>query len=512
MDAPEVPGGPEPEVALGYSSQAIDGRTASTNAQSSWIAEGWDYEPGFIERRYRSCSDDQGTGANNPGQAGKTGDLCFGSDQMVMSLSGSSTELVKDDVSGTWRPADDDGSKLERRTGAENGARGGEYWVLTTTDGTQYHFGLNKLPGAAAQRTNSTLTVPVAGNHSGEPCYASAFADSFCDQGWRWMLDYVVDPRDDAMSLWWAKESNHYGKNNKPAGAKYERGAYLKNIDYGQRADKLFTQNAAARITFTVAERCIPGSGFTCAEADRTPANAKHWPDTPIDQQCNAGEQCKDKNSPTFWSTKRLTKITTQVNNAGFRHVDSFTLDQNFPATGDGTSPALWLKSIERTGHGQDGTTATMPKVTFRGEQMDNRVDGFEGLEPFSRYRIHAVDTENGGTIGVTYSPQQCKRGGTMPTAPHTNTLRCYPQVWTPKGALEPITDYFHKYVVTQVREEDNVTDAVAKVTSYEYLGGAAWAYDDSENTEAKRRTWSQNTAATRRSVPGWGPAPTSSS
>ncbi|MFE7455797.1 polymorphic toxin-type HINT domain-containing protein [Streptomyces sp. NPDC057554] len=492
VDAPEVPGGPEPEVALGYSSQAIDGRTASTNAQSSWIAEGWDYEPGFIERRYRSCSDDQGTGANNPGQAGKTGDLCFGSDQMVMSLGGSSTELVKDDTSGAWRPADDDGSRLERKTGAENGARGGEYWVLTTTDGTQYHFGLNKLPGAAAQRTNSTLTVPVAGNHSGEPCYASAFADSFCDQGWRWMLDYVVDPRGDAMSLWWTKESNHYGKNNKPAGVKYDRGAYLKNIDYGQRSDKLFTQNAAARITFTVAERCIPGSGFSCAEADRTPANARHWPDTPIDQQCNAGAQCKDKNSPTFWSTKRLTKITTQVNNGGFKNVDSFTLDQSFPATGDGTSPALWLKSIERTGHGQDGTTATMPKVTFRGEQMDNRVDGFEGLEPFSRYRIHAVDTENGGTIGVTYSPQQCKRGGTMPASPHTNTLRCYPQVWTPKGALEPITDYFHKYLVTQVREEDNVTDAVAKVTSYEYLGGAAWAYDDSENTEAKRRTWSQ--------------------
>ncbi|MFE9824936.1 RHS repeat domain-containing protein [Streptomyces sp. NPDC005791] len=492
VDAPEVPGGPEPEVALGYSSQAIDGRTASTNAQSSWIAEGWDYEPGFIERKYRSCTDDQGTGANNPGQAGKTGDLCFGSDQMVMSLDGSSTELVKDDASGTWRPADDDGSKLERRTGADNGAQGGEFWVLTTTDGTQYHFGLNKLPGAAAQRTNSALTVPVAGNHADEPCHASAFADSFCDQGWRWMLDYVVDPRGDAMSLWWAKESNHYGKNNKPAGVKYDRGAYLKNIDYGQRADKLFTQNAAARIAFTVAERCISGSDFTCAEADRTLANAKHWPDTPIDQQCNAGEQCKDKNSPTFWSTKRLTKITTQVNNAGFKNVDSFTLDQNFPATGDGTSPALWLKSIERTGHGQDGTTATMPKVTFRGEQMDNRVDGFEGLEPFSRYRIHAVDTENGGTIGVTYSPQECKRGGTMPTAPHTNTLRCYPQNWTPKGALEPITDYFHKYVVTQVREEDNVTDAVAKVTSYEYLGGAAWAYDDSENTEAKRRTWSQ--------------------
>ncbi|MGV9499711.1 hypothetical protein ACWDQ0_15635 [Streptomyces sp. NPDC003642] len=59
IEAPEVPGGPQPEVELSYSSQSVDGRTASTNGQSSWIAEGWDYEPGFIERRYRSCSDDK---------------------------------------------------------------------------------------------------------------------------------------------------------------------------------------------------------------------------------------------------------------------------------------------------------------------------------------------------------------------------------------------------------------------------------------------------------------------
>ncbi|MFF8961119.1 Rhs family-like protein, partial [Streptomyces sp. NPDC014894] len=51
IESQEVPGGPQPEIALSYSSQAVDGRTASTNGQSSWIAEGWDYEPGFIERR-----------------------------------------------------------------------------------------------------------------------------------------------------------------------------------------------------------------------------------------------------------------------------------------------------------------------------------------------------------------------------------------------------------------------------------------------------------------------------
>ncbi|MFF2257705.1 RHS repeat domain-containing protein, partial [Streptomyces albidoflavus] len=495
VDVPETPGGPAPDIEIGYSSQAVDGRTASTNSQSSWIAEGWDWEPGFIERRYRPCADDQGSGANNPGESGKTGDLCWGTEQMVMSLDGSSNELVKDDKTGVWRPADDDGTRLERKTGAENGAYKGEYWVLTTTDGTQYHFGLNKLPGAGSQRTHSVLTVPVAGNHPGEDCHASAFASSFCTQGWRWMLDQVVDPLGDAMTVWWTKETNRYGQNDKPAGVTYDRAAYPHRIDYGQRADKLFTSDPAARVEFGVTERCVPTEAFACAEADRKAANAKHWPDTPLDQQCLPGEECKNKNTPTFWSTKRLVKITTKVlAGSTLRPVDTFTLDQSFPATGDGTSPALWLKSVGRTGHAADGATADMPKVTFRGQQLDNRVDGFEGLEPFSRLRVQAVDTETGGTIGVTYSDAECSARAPvkLPASPHTNTMRCYPQFWTPKGATDPVQDWFHKYVVTKVREEDNVAGARATVTSYEYLGGAAWAYDDSEHTAAKERTWSQ--------------------
>ncbi|WP_345040182.1 polymorphic toxin-type HINT domain-containing protein [Streptomyces sannanensis] len=493
VEAAEVPGGPQPEIELSYSSQAVDGRTASTNAQSSWIAEGWDYEPGFIERKYRSCSDDKGNGANNTGDSG---DLCWGSDQVVMSLGGNSTELVKDDKTGEWRPADDDGTRIERRTGAVNGTKDGEYWVVTGTDGVQYHFGLNTLPNAPAGTvTNSALTVPVFGNHPGEPCHATAFVDSDCYQAYRWNLDYVVDPLGDAMTLWWKKETNYYGQNMKAdQKALYTRAAYLDRIDYGQRSTTLFTAQPAGRVAFTVAERCIPDAAFDCAESKRTAANAKYWPDTPLDQECTASVNCTDKFSPTFWTTKRLVKITTQVlSGTALKNVDSWALEQSYPATGDGTSPALWLESITRTGYGA-GSSASMPKVSFAGLQMANRVDGVEGLPPFSRYRIHAIDTETGGRIGVTYSPRECSALAPvkMPASPETNTLRCFPQYWTPKGALNPVKDWFHKYVVTQVREDDLVTDASDKVTSYEYLGGAAWAYDDSEFTENKHRTWSQ--------------------
>lgn len=499
IEAAEVPGGPQPEVELSYSSQAVDGRTASTNGQSSWIAEGWDYEPGFIERRFRSCSDDKGKVDDKaPNNTGDSGDLCWGSDHVVMSLGGNSAELVKEIKDGkeTWRPADDDGSRLERATGAENGAKDGEHWVLTTTDGTKYHFGLNKLPGAPAdKRTNSALTVPVFGNHPGEPCHATAFTDSDCAQAYRWNLDYVVDPLGDAMSLWWNKETNYYGQNMKAdQQIAYTRAAHLGRIDYGQRTNTLFTAEPAGRVVFDTAERCVPSGTFDCAVSKRTTANAKYWPDTPIDQECLSGAKCTDKYSPTFWSTKRLTKITTQVlSGTGLKTVDSWALEQSYPTTGDGTSPALWLESITRTGHAAGGTAA-MPKVTFAGIEMDNRVDKVEGLPPFSRKRIHAIDTETGGRIAVTYSQRECSALAPvkMPSAPESNTMRCFPQYWTPKGALNPVKDWFHKYVVEQVREEDLVTDSPAKVTGYEYLGGVAWAYDDGEFTENKHRTWSQ--------------------
>ncbi|MET9349053.1 hypothetical protein ABZY67_20460, partial [Streptomyces termitum] len=57
VDVPEVPGGVRPTISLDYNSQAVDGRTAASNNQASWIGDGWNWEPGFIERRYKACND-----------------------------------------------------------------------------------------------------------------------------------------------------------------------------------------------------------------------------------------------------------------------------------------------------------------------------------------------------------------------------------------------------------------------------------------------------------------------
>ncbi|TXS58102.1 sugar-binding protein, partial [Streptomyces sp. t39] len=124
-----TPGGLTPTVGLGYSSQSADGRTAVTNNQGSWVGEGFSYDAGFIERRYKPCADD--------GHA-TSGEQCWAFDNASIMLNGTSSELIKDDDSGAWKFASDDGTKVEKLTGASNGDDNGEHWKVTTADGTQY--------------------------------------------------------------------------------------------------------------------------------------------------------------------------------------------------------------------------------------------------------------------------------------------------------------------------------------------------------------------------------------
>lgn len=490
VKVPQVPGGLQPDVALGYSSQAVDGRTAASNNQPSWIGDGWSYEPGFIERRYKSCEDDKTGGTNTT----KRFDQCWYNDNAVLNLGGKSTELVYESGKG-WHPESDSGEKIEKLTGAVNGDNNGEHWKVTTPDGTQYFFGLNRLPGwkdngtaADDPVTNSAWTVPVFGNQSGEPCYNASFPSGWCQQAWRWQLDYVVDLHGSAMSYHWTTEKNNYARafdasTGKGTATPYTRGGYLNRIDYGLRSDAVYTGKPMGQVVFGVSERCLT----TCGTFDET--NAKNWPDVPFDQHCKDGDECKDQFAPTFWSRKRLTTITAKVLTGGtHQEVDTWTLAQDFPASGDGVSTPMWLKSLQRTG--KAGGSAALPPITFTGEQRPNRVDKLgDGLAPFIRLRMSQITTESGGTIGAYYSQQDCTPT-TLPPADGTNTTRCFPVKWAYEGDTAQL-DWFNTYVVTQVVEGDNLAESPDKVTSYSYLDGAAWLKSSDEFTKAEDLTYS---------------------
>ncbi|WP_077003638.1 RHS repeat-associated core domain-containing protein [Saccharothrix sp. ALI-22-I] len=476
---PPAVGGAAPRVEFGYSAQSVDGRMAASNNQPSWLGEGFDWSPGFVERKYKPCAEDMAGGNNTTA----TGDQCWATDNATVSFNGRGGELVHEDGKG-WRLRGDDGSRIEHRTGSPNGDENGEHWVVTTTDGTQYWFGRNRLPGWTDGRaeTNSVQVATVFGNHPGEPCHLPSFTTAHCNQAYRWNLDHVVDPNGNTTSYWYAKETNKYARNNNPNDlVAYDRSAHLTRIDYGTRADTAYG-TVPAQVVFTAQDRCLADCGVK---------NRTTWPDVPFDQECTTAP-CT-VGSPTFWTTKRLGKVTTRIWDAGAaRHTDveSWTLTHSFPDPGDGTRAGLWLSKIAHTGH--VGGDKSVPDVTFTGVQMPNRVDTADHAPAMNWWRVAHIDTETGGKIAVTYSAPDCVAGTRVPTAPESNTLLCYPVRWTPAGQTGPVTDHFHKYVVKEVTESDLTGHAPRTITAYRYLGDPAWHYTDDDGlVKAENKTWS---------------------
>ncbi|MFJ1652578.1 RHS repeat domain-containing protein [Streptomyces sp. NPDC088337] len=510
LRVPPATAGPSPNLSISYNSASVDGRTAGENNQTSVIGEGFSITESYIERKYASCKDD--------GQSGK-GDLCWKYANATLVLNGKAVELVNTCTDkaacdtaarsqasgGTWKMKNEDGTRVEHLTGATgNGDDNTEYWKVTDASGTQYFFGKHRLPGWSDKGTtdtadddpvtNSVWTVPVFGNDSGEPCYKSTgFADSFCSQAWRWNLDYVVDTHGNASAYWYNRETNYYSKNADTTvnGTSYTRGGYLDHIDYGLRSDLIYSKPAAQQVRFTYAERCVVSGGCTSLTKD-TKAN---WPDVPFDMICAANTKCTTQIGPAFFTRKRLTDVTTSVwtgTGTTRRDVDTWHLEQSFPDTGDASSPSLWLKSIQNTGKANT-TTAAMPPIVFGGIQMSNHVEG-SGPDTlrYIKWRVRTIKSETGSTTTVNYSDPDCIWGTKMPAAVDKNTRRCFPVKWSQSGAT-PVTDWFHKYVVTSVFQDDPYGHGDTGETYYDYQGGAGWAYADDEGlTKTSNRTWSQ--------------------
>ncbi|MFE4175920.1 polymorphic toxin-type HINT domain-containing protein [Streptomyces sp. NPDC056909] len=491
MPAPDVPGGLTPSVGLSYSSGSVDGRTGGTNNQSSWAGDGFDLWPGFIERRYKTCADDDAENADGD----TPGDLCWGYDNAFISFNGKGGELVPNGTN-SFKLKDDDGTKVERVYGTtgdvrSNDARDDEYWKITTPDGFQYFFGYNRLPGWAAgkETTDSTWTVPVFGDDSGEPCHASTFAASWCQQGWRWNLDYTVDPHGNAIAYYYDKESNFYGRNLKAEDdTPYTRGGYLDRIEYGLDSSAMYAAKALAKVDFTSGERCVPDAQTDC---DSIADDAFYWYDTPWDLNCAAGTDCDEgRLSPAFFTRNRLTSVVTQVlRSNAYQNVDSWKLTHRWGMAD--TDYQLLLDSVQRTGH--TATPAiTLPKTTFSYTQLANRLDKTgDGYAPFIKDRLSTIADEAGGQTDVGYSDPACDWDA-LPT-PQTNTTRCFPQYIGGTTTDDPERQWFNKYVVTSVTATDRTGGSPDRVTMYEYLGGAAWHYDDDDGlTKEEFKTWSQ--------------------
>jgi len=162
IQLPAPPMGSAPPLAMTYNSQSVDGRTSASNNQASWAGMGWDLNVGYIERRYRNCTQD-----GLPTIA----DLCWDSPNSaaepsgavyVINLNGVTSELIQDNTgTGAYHLKDDPGWRVQHLSGG-HGADD-EYWVISTQDGQRYYFGWGRSERTGTA-TASVFTVPVVGN------------------------------------------------------------------------------------------------------------------------------------------------------------------------------------------------------------------------------------------------------------------------------------------------------------------------------------------------------------
>lgn len=520
MTAPPSLGGSAPQLGLSYSSSTLDGQTANANSQGSQIGDGWDAGAGYIERSFTPCA----KVPSAPSSWKTVGDVCLGIPNATVSLAGHSGELVRDDTTGMWRISGDDGSRVEQLSGADNGdpADNNAYWRLTTTDGTQYYFGANRLPGALGGNgtdspTYSAWGEPVFGTGAGTACNdpTSTVDPNSCRAGWRWNLDFVVDPHRNVIRYNYLREFNFYTHAATGALVQYTSAGYLSGIDYGFRTpDVVAGLPPAAQVVFGLVPRCIhdggpiacpaaltsPGPGLVSAGI--TDANDATFQDVPADQICSSSGPCANA-APTFFQTARLSTVTTQVRvNSAFTPVDSWELEQHWvtPATGAGGT-ALETDAVTHTGR-SGGQHTQMPDVTFAYQQFDNRAGispAYQSQGPESTPRLVRVDDELGGDIRATYdtSAYPCTSGA--PTVDANHTL-CFPEYWTKPGDTAPSLDWFNKWVVTKVQTDDNTKlstsagqgSASSVVTTYAYPSPPAWHSNDSEQTPKENRTFDQ--------------------
>jgi RHS repeat-associated protein len=498
ISVPQVPGGLTPSLALGYNSQAVDGLTSNTNNQAGIEGDGWDLTDSYIERSFTSCH-------NNPSGPTQTYDTCWSnSNTLTLDLNGQITPLVQDDTSGAYHPQADAGERIQDETGASNGAQNGEYWVLTSSNGTQYYFGLNQLPGYASgdASTNSVETEPVYATASGQPCYNATFADSYCQQAYRWNLDYVVDTHQDTVSYWYTTTTGYYAQDLGTTAANtsaYTRDSYLSKIQYGQRAGQVYSSTPAGQVAFTVNGRCA-SSPTGCATSTLSSSTASNWPDVPDDAVCAEGTACSIQ-TPTFFSLNELSGIETYaLDGTSLDPVDSWALTYSLPTStlsGDTSTPALWLNSIQQTALDTSAapsgsSSIQLPPVSFSGIPMTNQASLSNGYPWITRYRLNEIVTETGEKISVNYSAPACQNS--TPANDAQNTMLCYPVWWYPTGAVSPVEDYFNVYIVDSVTEQDptggSANDTIQ--TTYTPVGSPAWHYDYNPLIPATQLTWDQ--------------------
>jgi len=485
LTMPPATGGSTPKLALQYSSGSVDGMTTAANTQASWAGLGWNFSPGFVERKYNSCAADGHTGY---------ADLCWRDWNATLSLGGTSYQLIPKTGSSNyqdWYVRDNPGYLVRRTTSSlsdgssPNGSTTKEWWLVRTPDGTKYYFGRGY--GAyETDKTFSTFTVPVFADDAGEPGYDPAgwTAGQVDLEPWRWNLDRIEDQNGNVTRYYYTKEQNRYGKlGNASWPIVYTRGGVLEHVEYGSRV--------GSETSF--GQRVDIAAGFRCTALDTTctgptpTSDTVDYPDIPIDLMCLSTTNCA-QDTPSFFTARRIAAATTSAVNGGvWKDIDTVVLTHTWLSPA-GSVPQMWLDKVQRTGT-LDGVVKAERALFFDGTAMANRADAGGTVSDALYYRLSTVQDQVGAQIDFSYGqPDPCvNKSGPW----YGNTQDCYPVWWVPENQTGGWAVY-NKYVLTQSVVHDRTTGSPDITTNYTYAGGGAWHHNDEPNIPGSQRTWDQ--------------------
>ncbi|HEX6684793.1 MAG TPA: hypothetical protein VF062_18455, partial [Candidatus Limnocylindrales bacterium] len=464
IDVPKPAGGSAPTVSMSYSSSAVDGLTWSGNTQASATGIGWsDFAGAYIERRYEPCY-----------RVVHTADLCWKSDNAMLSLNGISGMLVPMNAPANteWRLQADPGWRIQRDNQSAYATHwGAQRWIVTGPDGTKYIFGFGHMPG---RYTNSVLTVPVLADDRGEPCRGPNDTLSGCVQAWRWHLDRVEDRDGNIQSYLYEREENIYSTIGGLAdNAVYHRGALLKEISYGGRGWE--NDHYAARVLFGHEHRCWY-LVFQCPPA--TPNNNSGFPDSPTDLICDSLVRgtCS-VHAPSFFSTRRYSYVRTEVKAGNaWKPVAQHNIHHEWGDGSDGAAQKLRVRELQHAAIAS-GKLNAYPPTRFGYRALDNRADHDLYIPKAMRHhRIETVTNPFGGSLRVAYGLADPCDAYNRPRW-DLNSTDCFPQYIKDGDFLHE--GVFYKWLVSSVSESDGYTNG-AMTTSYTYEGEPAWAFDDS--------------------------------
>ncbi|MGW3124680.1 RHS repeat domain-containing protein, partial [Streptomyces sp. NPDC001107] len=288
----------------------------------------------------------------------------------------------------------------------------------------------------------------------------------------------------------------------------YDAASYLTRIEYGW-ASQIPGAQLPAEVTLSHVGRCSERMAYKDPLTQTVPAcpsissSPSSYPDVPVDLICDgtaADDSCKSITgvtySPTFFATDMLWDIHTYV-----RDTDTsawtpgqgmqYQMKYGLPDPSGTIGHQLWLDYVERRGYG-DGPDITLPTINFNGEWKDNQV----GSSLLNFRRVNEVHGDLGSFVDVTYAQPDACDINNLPSE-SSNTQDCFKQTWTPEGETSEHSGWFKKYLVSKVTSDAGVGKGAnddgdpVMTTTYEYHGGAGWAFPNDPLTPDSDESWS---------------------